>query len=185
MTLSLTTTGGATLADVVQATAFVKHAGDARPLRAMLSERGLDHVPVVLTRGEGVWVWDVEGRRFMDCLAAYSAVNQGHCHPRLVKALVEQSCRVALTSRAFRNDQLGPLCHEVAELTGFARMLPMNSGAEAVEAAVRLAWVDVINAADWLLIVVLLEAEVLLQLRGKLTDGLIRGRKAKADATQP
>jgi len=94
---------------------------------------------VVVTRASGVWVWDVEGRRYMDCLAAYSAVNQGHCHPRLVKALVEQACRVALTSRAFRNDQLGPLCQQVSELTGFARMLPMNSGAEAVETALKAA----------------------------------------------
>jgi ornithine--oxo-acid transaminase len=94
---------------------------------------------VVVTRAAGVWVWDVEGKRYMDCLAAYSAVNQGHCHPRIVKALVEQACRVALTSRAFRNDQLGPLCQQVSELTGFARMLPMNSGAEAVETAIKIA----------------------------------------------
>ncbi len=94
---------------------------------------------VVVTRASGVWVWDVEGRKYMDCLAAYSAVNQGHCHPRLVKALVEQACRVALTSRAFRNDQLGPLCQQVSELTGFGRMLPMNSGAEAVETALKAA----------------------------------------------
>ncbi len=94
---------------------------------------------VVITRASGVWVWDVEGRRYMDCLAAYSAVNQGHCHPRIVKAMVEQACRVALTSRAFRNDQLGPLCQQVSELTGYARMLPMNSGAEAVETALKMA----------------------------------------------
>jgi ornithine--oxo-acid transaminase len=94
---------------------------------------------VVINRASGVWVWDVEGRRYMDCLAAYSAVNQGHCHPRIVKALVEQACKVALTSRAFRNDQLGPLCQQVAELTGFARVLPMNSGAEAVETALKAA----------------------------------------------
>jgi len=94
---------------------------------------------VVITRAEGVWVWDVEGRRYLDCLAAYSAVNQGHCHPRIVKALVEQSCRVALTSRAFRNDQLGPFCRELAELAGFQKVLPMNTGAEAVETAIKAA----------------------------------------------
>jgi len=94
---------------------------------------------VVVTRASGVWVWDVEGNRYMDCLAAYSAVNQGHCHPRIVKALVEQACKVALTSRAFRNDQLGPLCQQVSELTGYARVLPMNSGAEAVETALKAA----------------------------------------------
>jgi ornithine--oxo-acid transaminase len=94
---------------------------------------------VVIARAEGCWVWDVEGARYLDCLAAYSAVNQGHCHPRLVRALVEQANRVALTSRAFRNDQLGLFCQELAELTGFARVLPMNSGAEAVETAVKAA----------------------------------------------
>jgi ornithine--oxo-acid transaminase len=88
---------------------------------------------VVLTRGEGVWVEDVEGQRYMDFLAAYSAVNQGHCHPRLVKAMVEQAARLTLTSRAFRNDQLPLLARELCELTGYEMMLPMNSGAEAVE----------------------------------------------------
>ena len=94
---------------------------------------------VVIERAEGAWVWDTEGRRYLDCLAAYSAVNQGHCHPRLVAKLIEQAGRVTLTSRAFRNDQLGPFCHEICELTGFARMLPMNTGAEAVETAVKAA----------------------------------------------
>ena len=98
-----------------------------------------DPLDVVISRAEGCWVWDVEGKRYMDCLAAYSAVNQGHCHPRLVKALVGQACRVALTSRAFRNDQLGPFCQEICELTGYQRMLPMNSGAEAVETAIKAA----------------------------------------------
>src|SRR3712207_5776119 len=86
---------------------------------------------VVLERGEGIWVWDVEGRRYMDCLAAYSAVNQGHCHPRIVEAMREQIGRVALTSRAFRNDQLGPFYQQLCELTGFSKVLPMNTGAEA------------------------------------------------------
>jgi ornithine--oxo-acid transaminase len=94
---------------------------------------------VVITRAEGPWVWDVEGVRYLDFLAAYSAVNQGHCHPRLVKVMVEQACQVALTSRAFRNDQLGPFCQELCELTGFARVLPMNTGAEAVETAIKAA----------------------------------------------
>jgi len=94
---------------------------------------------VTIQRAEGVWVWDVEGRRYMDFLAAYSAVNQGHCHPRIVAALVEQASRVALTSRAFRNDQLGPFYRDLAELTGFAKALPMNTGAEAVETAIKAA----------------------------------------------
>ncbi|OQY17898.1 MAG: ornithine--oxo-acid transaminase [Anaerolineaceae bacterium 4572_32.1] len=94
---------------------------------------------VVLTRGEGVWVWDVEGRKYMDCLAAYSAVNQGHCHPRIVRAMVEQAPKLALTSRAFRNDQLPLLAKELCELTGYEMMLPMNSGAEAVETALKAA----------------------------------------------
>jgi len=94
---------------------------------------------VVIARAEGVWVWDAEGKRYMDFLAAYSAVNQGHCHPRLVKAMVEQAHNVTLTSRAFRNDQLGPFCKELCELSGFERVLPMNTGAEAVETAIKAA----------------------------------------------
>ncbi len=94
---------------------------------------------IVITRGEGVQVWDVEGRRYLDFLAAYSAVNQGHCHPRLVRALAEQAQRLTLCSRAFRNDQLGRLCQEISALTGYDRFLPMNSGAEAVETAIKLA----------------------------------------------
>jgi len=94
---------------------------------------------VVLTKGSGVWVEDVEGKRYMDFLAAYSAVNQGHCHPRIVKAMVEQAARLALTSRAFRNDQLPLLARELCELLGYEMMLPMNSGAEAVETAIKAA----------------------------------------------
>lgn len=94
---------------------------------------------VVITRAEGVWVWDVEGRRYLDFLSAYSAVNQGHCHPRILRALVEQAQRVTLTSRAFRNDQLPLLEKELCELTGYEMMLPMNSGAEAVETALKAA----------------------------------------------
>ncbi|MBP7146260.1 MAG: ornithine--oxo-acid transaminase [Acidobacteria bacterium] len=115
---------------------------DARELVQMEERYGAHNyhpLDVVLTRGQGCWVWDVDGRKYMDCLAAYSAVNQGHNHPRIVQALVEQAQRLGLTSRAFRNDQLGPFCRELSELTGFARVLPMNSGAEAVETALKAA----------------------------------------------
>jgi len=94
---------------------------------------------VVVERAEGVWVWDVDGNKYLDFLAAYSAVNQGHAHPEIRRALVEQAQRVTLTSRAFRNDQLGPLYEQVHALTGYDRMLPMNSGAEAVETAIKAA----------------------------------------------
>ncbi len=92
---------------------------------------------VVLDRGEGIWVWDVEGRRYLDCLSAYSAVNQGHCHPKIFKAMVEQAAKLTLTSRAFRNDQLALFYEEIAALTGSHKVLPMNSGAEAVETAIK------------------------------------------------
>jgi ornithine--oxo-acid transaminase len=94
---------------------------------------------VVLERAEGVWVYDIEGKRYLDCLAAYSAVNQGHCHPRILATFNEQARKVTLTSRAFRNDQLPLLYKELHELTGFDMALPMNSGAEAVETAVKTA----------------------------------------------
>ncbi|TLX05556.1 ornithine--oxo-acid transaminase [Rhizobium sp. MHM7A] len=92
---------------------------------------------VVLTRGEGVYVWDTDGNRYLDCLSAYSAVNQGHCHPKILAAMVEQAGRLTLTSRAFRNDQLAHLYEELAALTGSHKILPMNSGAEAVETAIK------------------------------------------------
>ena len=92
---------------------------------------------VVLTRGEGVYVWDTDGTRYLDCLSAYSAVNQGHCHPKILAAMVEQAGRLTLTSRAFRNDQLAYLYEELAALTGSHKILPMNSGAEAVETAIK------------------------------------------------
>ncbi|NIQ03328.1 MAG: ornithine--oxo-acid transaminase [Nitrospinaceae bacterium] len=92
---------------------------------------------VVLCRGEGLWVWDVDGNRYMDCLAAYSAVNQGHCHPRILQALKQQAEKLTLVSRAFRHDQLGPFYREVCELTRSHSVLPMNSGAEAVETAIK------------------------------------------------
>jgi ornithine--oxo-acid transaminase len=92
---------------------------------------------VVLSRGEGVHVWDVDGNRYLDCLSAYSAVNQGHCHPKILAAMVEQAQKLTLTSRAFRNDQLAHFYEEIAALTGSHKVLPMNSGAEAVETAVK------------------------------------------------
>ena len=92
---------------------------------------------VVLSRGEGVWVWDVDGNRYLDCLSAYSAVNQGHCHPKIREAMVTQLNRLTLTSRAFRNDQLGIFYKEVCELTNSRKALPMNSGAEAIESAIK------------------------------------------------
>lgn len=95
-------------------------------------------LPVVVEKAEGVWVWDVEGRRYLDMLSAYSALNQGHRHPAIVGAAKEQLDRVTLTSRAFHNDQMGPFLREVAEATGFAKVLPMNTGAEAVETAIKM-----------------------------------------------
>ncbi len=94
---------------------------------------------VVIEHAEGVWVYDVEGKRYLDCLAAYSALNQGHCHPRILQTLEEQARKVTLTSRAFRNEQLPLLCKELHDLTGFDMALPMNSGAEAVETAIKTA----------------------------------------------
>ncbi len=92
---------------------------------------------VVIERAEGVWVWDSEGRKFLDCLSAYSALNQGHRHPRIVAALIEQAGKVTLTSRAFHNDQMGPFLKELAEICRKEMVLPMNTGAEAVETAIK------------------------------------------------
>jgi len=94
-------------------------------------------LPVVLTRGEGCFVWDVEGKRYYDFLSAYSAVNQGHCHPKIVQALTQQAGRLALTSRAFHNDRMGEMLQKIGELTGFPKVLPMNTGAEGVETAIK------------------------------------------------
>jgi ornithine--oxo-acid transaminase len=94
---------------------------------------------LVIAEAHGAWVTDVDGRRYLDCLSAYSAVNQGHCHPRLVRTLMEQAQRVTLTSRAFRNDQLGGFCEELARFCGMEMVLPMNTGAEAVETAIKAA----------------------------------------------
>src|SRR5512136_616513 len=137
----------------------IRHTGESRGIkmeanvkeRETLSAEGLiglesrygahnyHPLDVVIERAEGVWVYDVDGRRFLDCLASYSAVNQGHCHPAILKTLVEQAHRVTLTSRAFRNDQLPLLYKDLHDLTGFDMALPMNSGAEAVETAVKTA----------------------------------------------
>jgi ornithine--oxo-acid transaminase len=99
--------------------------------------RNYKPLDVVLERGEGVWVWDIEGNRYLDCLAAYSAVNQGHCHPRIVNKLKEQAEKLCITSRAFRNDQLALFYRDVCELTNSNMVLPMNSGAEAVETVIK------------------------------------------------
>lgn len=96
-------------------------------------------LPVVLCRGKGVWVWDVEGKKYLDMLSAYSALNQGHCHPQIVQALKRQAGKLSLTSRAFHNDQMGAFLKKLCTLTGYQRALPMNSGAEAVETAIKVA----------------------------------------------
>lgn len=94
---------------------------------------------VIITRGEGVWVYDIEGKRYLDCLSSYSALNQGHVHPKILRVMLEQAQRLTLTSRAFRNDQLPLFYKELSALTGYEMALPMNSGAEAVETAIKLA----------------------------------------------
>ncbi len=94
---------------------------------------------LVIHRAEGVWLYDVDGRRYLDCISAYSAVNQGHCHPRILAALVDQAAKVPLTSRALRNDRLGRFLKKLTEVSGFECALPMNTGAEAVETAIKLA----------------------------------------------
>ena len=99
--------------------------------------RNYQPLDVVITRGRGIWVWDVEGNKYLDFLSAYSAVNQGHCHPKIAAVVKEQIDRLTLTSRAFRNDQLGPLYKELCELTNSHMVLPMNSGAEAVESCIK------------------------------------------------
>ncbi len=104
---------------------------------ARLGAHNYQPLDVVLARGEGVYVYDVDGIRYLDCLSAYSAVNQGHCHPKILKAMVEQAQKLTLTSRAFRNDQLALFYEELAALTGSHKILPMNSGAEAVETAIK------------------------------------------------
>ena len=96
-------------------------------------------LPVVLSKGEGVWVWDVEGNKYLDMLSAYSAVNQGHRHPKIIKALIDQAQKITLTSRAFHNDKMGPFLHKLCGVAGYDKALPMNTGAEAVETAIKAA----------------------------------------------
>ena len=112
-------------------------AGDFIRLEETFGAHNYRPLDVVLTRGEGSWVWDVDGNRYLDCLSSYSAVNQGHCHPRILEALCRQAASLTLTSRAFRNDQLGLFYREICALTRSHKVLPMNSGAEAVETAIK------------------------------------------------
>jgi len=106
-------------------------------LETQYGARNYQPLDVVLRRGQGVWVEDVDGNRYLDCLSAYSAINQGHCHPRILQTMIEQAQKLTLTSRAFRTDQLGPFYEELCELTNSHKVLPMNSGAEAVETAIK------------------------------------------------
>jgi len=105
---------------------------------------------VVISKGEGVWVYDVDGNKYLDCLSAYSALNQGHVHPKILKALQEQASKLTLTSRAFRNDQLPLFYKEIVELTGYEMAIAMNSGAEAVETALKIArkWAYEVKGID-------------------------------------
>jgi ornithine--oxo-acid transaminase len=116
----------------------LQSAGDYIAREAKFGARNYKPLDVLLRRGEGVYVWDVDGRRYLDCLSGYSAINQGHCHPRILAAMTEQASRLTLTSRAFRNDQLAPFYEEICALTRAHKVLPMNSGAEAVESALKL-----------------------------------------------
>ena len=124
------------------ATHFIEqpmHTQDYVELENTYGAHNYHPLDVVIERAEDVWVWDTDGKRYLDCLAAYSAVNQGHCHPKILEALITQAHRVTLTSRAFRNEQLPLLYKEIHELTGFDTILPMNTGAEAVETAIKTA----------------------------------------------
>jgi ornithine--oxo-acid transaminase len=124
------------------ATQFIEqplHTQDFVELENRYGAHNYRPLDVVIERAEGVWVYDVEGKRYLDCLAAYSAVNQGHCHPKILQTFLEQARKVTLTSRAFRNEQLPLLYKELHDLTGFDMVLPMNSGAEAVETAIKTA----------------------------------------------
>jgi ornithine--oxo-acid transaminase len=106
-------------------------------LEETLGAHNYKPLDVVITRGQGIWLWDVDGNKYLDCLSAYSAVNQGHCHPKIMETLVDQAKKLTLTSRAFRNDQLGLFYKEICELTHSHKVLPMNSGAEAVETVIK------------------------------------------------
>jgi len=120
---------------------FIKENNSSEDFIALEDQYGAHNyhpLPVVLNKGEGVFVWDVEEKRYFDFLSAYSAVNQGHCHPRIIDALIKQAQTLTLTSRAFFNDQLGPYEKYVTDLFGFDKVLPMNTGAEAVETALKI-----------------------------------------------
>jgi ornithine--oxo-acid transaminase len=114
------------------------HANQVLATEKALGAHTYKPLEVILSRGAGIWVWDIDDRKYMDCLSAYSAVNQGHCHPLIHAALVKQSQQLALTSRAFLNDQLAPFYEEICALTNAHKVLPMNSGAEAVESALKV-----------------------------------------------
>ncbi len=101
------------------------------------SAHNYNPLPLVLEKGEGIWVWDTDGRKYLDCLSAYSAVNQGHCHPKIIEAMMEQARKITLTSRAFHNDRMGPFLEKLCQMAKMDRALPMNTGAEAVETAIK------------------------------------------------
>jgi len=103
------------------------------------SARNYNPLPVVIARGEGVWVYDVEGRKYLDMLSAYSALNQGHRHPKIIQALLDQAAKITLTSRAFHNETMGPFLKRLCDMAGYDQALPMNTGAEAVETAIKAA----------------------------------------------
>ncbi len=119
----------------MELTSYSAH--DCMQFEELYGAKNYKPLDVILSKGEGIWVWDINGKKYMDCLSAYSAVNQGHCHPKIVKTLIEQAQKISLTSRAFRNDQLGPFYKEICELTNSHMVLPMNSGAEAVESVIK------------------------------------------------
>ncbi len=112
---------------------------DCMMLEAKYGAKNYKPIPVVISKAKGIWVWDPEGRKYMDCLSAYSAVNQGHRHPRIIKAMKKQLKSLTLTSRAFHNDRLGPFLKKLCDLSGFEVALPMNTGAEAVETGIKIA----------------------------------------------
>ncbi|MSP19794.1 MAG: ornithine--oxo-acid transaminase [Bdellovibrionales bacterium] len=116
----------------------MKHSQDYIELETKVGALNYHPLPVVLSRGEGAFLWDLEGNKYLDFLSAYSAVNQGHCHPKIIQALIEQAKRLTLTSRAFHNDQLGPYEKFVTDYFGYDRLLPMNTGVEAGETAIKL-----------------------------------------------
>lgn len=138
MLVAATTIGNLAMTDTT-ARLDVTDANALIELESTYSAHNYHPLDIVLSRGEGCWVWDTDDHRYLDCLAAYSAVNQGHNHPRLVRALVTQAQRLSLTSRAFRNDRFGPFCEKLAKLSGYDKVLMMNTGAEAVETALKAA----------------------------------------------